>query len=385
MGQLGLSADPDGWLHTGYTINALTDQLENELWDADQAGGSGLGSAWAGPVADAFLRDWGTRRARYEDLISNARQAAAAITEFGERLADLMVRAYQLEQYWCGFGLTLLDSGERFMLPWGFERMPHGTQLSLRQCLEDSEHDIDAMWNDVRLAVDDLAGALESVLAAFADFEILAVSGGAWVLGKYVSGYVTDPLSILGDGMAIMQHSIDTSAKAALDDGERLEIAASEDGSRGMRVAADAAFGDGEHAVAMAGKFDGYAKVAGRVAFVAAAVTTAWQVRQSIRKDGALDGIETNAGSIATLAGASAATAIGGVVAAAILPEAAVGVGAVVIAGVIGVGVGATVQWVVDRNKKTINHEVHAVGDGLDDAGKWAAAHVDDLPSWLTS
>ncbi|WP_300612720.1 hypothetical protein [Trebonia sp.] len=385
MGSLGLAGDPDGWLHAGYTINTLMDQLDSDLDTADRAGGSGLRLAWAGPVADAFTQDWGSRRARYEDLIASARSGASAIIEFGERLADLLRRAYQLEQYWCGCGLTLLDGAEHFLLPWGFEHMPDGTQLSLRQCLEDSERDIGAMWNDVTAAVDDLVTGLESVLEALGDFQLLAVGGVAWVLGQYLGGYITDPFSLIADGVSVLKYNIDTTASDALDDAMRLETAAWQDGSQAVEGAADDAFDDAETAVAAAGKFDGYADVAGHVAFIASAVLTVWQVRDSIRKHGVLAGIEDNAGGIASLAAAPVIGAIGVTVAAAILPEAAVGVGAVVIAGVVGVGVSYGVQWAVDHNKKTINHVVHSVGDGVTDAAQWAGNHVSDLPSWLTN
>ncbi len=377
MGSLGLAGDPDGWLHAGYTISTLMDQLDSDLDTADRAGGSGLRQTWAGPVADAFTQDWGARRARYADLIASARSAAAAIIEFGERLADLLRRAYQLEQYWCGCGLTLLDGAEHFLLPWGFEHMPDGTQLSLRQCLQDSDRDIGAMWNDVTAAVDDLVTALESVLEALGDFNILAVDVSVWTAGQYLSGYLTNPLSLLADGMTIVAHSIDTTAKAALDEGVRLEMTAAEDGSRAVEAAADDAFDAGERAVAVAGKFDGYADLAGRAAFIAAIVITAWQVRDSIRKHGALAGVEDNAGNIAALVAVP--------VVAALLPEAVAGVGLVAALAVVGVGVGALVQWGVDHNKKTINHVVHSVGDGVTDAAQWAGNHVSDLPSWLTN
>ena len=395
MGSLGLTADPDGWLNAGYTINALMDSLENELDDADRIGGSGLRQSWAGPVAEAFMGHWGALRPRVEDLIDEGRRAAGAITNFGGKLEDFVKRAADLERYWLGFGLQL--EGALFTLPLGFEFLSPEHQLSFRQLVAESVRDVNAMWDDIRAAVDDVVTVLESLIAAFEDFEVLGLGALAGLFGGYLDGYLKDPVGLVSDGLSVLSYDTGRTATYALDHAYETVVATGEDTSRGMRAAADAITGDALRAATMAGKFDRVAEIGAKVSFVVAAVGLAWQIRGSIRKDGVVGGIEDHAGDIASLALTSVEASVGLAVAAALLPEAAVGVGAVVVAGVVAVGVSYGVQWVVDHNKTTINHAIsdighgaevtatavghkaEAVGHGLGNAADWGVRQAEDL------
>ena len=195
MGSLGLHADPDGWLNAGYSVRTLMDSLDSELYDADRIGGAGLSQSWAGPVAEAFTGHWSGVRSRAEDLIAQGRRAAAAITDFGSRLEDFVKRAADLERYWLSFGLQLGLDGMRFALPWGFEQLSPGHQVSFHQWLTESEGDVTAMWSDISVAVDDVVTALESLIVAFEDLAALELGalGGTlgWALGATAGGYRT--------------------------------------------------------------------------------------------------------------------------------------------------------------------------------------------------
>lgn len=394
MGSLGLHADPDGWLNAGYSIRTLMDSLDSELYDADRTGGAGLSAHWAGPVAEAFTGNWSGLRSRAEDLIAQGRRAAAAIIDFGGRLEDFVTRAADLESHWLSYGLQLGLDGMHFALPWGFEQLPAAHQVSFRQWLTESERDVTAMWSDVRAAVDDVVTALESLIAAFEDFEVLGFGAAAGVIGGYLGGYLKDPSSLASDAIDVLRDDFDRTAAYALDTAYDTVIATGEDASRGMRAAADAATRDALRAAAVAGKVDRYAKLGAKITLVGTVATLAWQTGQSIRKDGAVGGIEDHAGDIASLSLTPVEGAVGLAVAAALLPEAAVGVGAVVVTGAVAVGVGAGVQWVVDHNRATINHAVtdvgrgagvtaKAVGRGVEDAANWEAEHTKGLAKLL--
>ena len=175
MAGLSVKGDPDGWLDAGRTISTLMTQLDSELADANRVSGAGLTSLWQGPAASAFATDWNARRSRYENLIDNARRVAQAITGYGEKLLGLVQTAANLESTWCSVGLHLLESGEGFMLPPGVESMPTGTQLSLKQALVQSEHDVKQLADDAAGAAEDLAVALIAALTALLAFELIEV------------------------------------------------------------------------------------------------------------------------------------------------------------------------------------------------------------------
>jgi hypothetical protein len=389
MGSLGLHADPDGWLNAGYSIRTLMDSLDSELYDADRIGGAGLSQSWTGPVAEAFTGHWSGVRSRAEDLITQGRRAAAAIINFGSRLEDFVRRAAELESYWLNFGLQLGLDGMHFALPWGFEQLPPAHQVSFHQWLTESERDVTAMWSDMRAAVDDVVTALESLIAAFEDFEVVALGMAAGVAGGYLGGYLKDPLSLVDDGMSEVKESLDWARNHALDDAYKTVVAAGEDADRDATAAADATKAALRYAK-VAEIADDVEKVGGRVLLVAAVGMTAWETYGTAKKHGWVDAVEDHAGDIASLALITPEAVVGGVIAAALLPEAAVGVGAIVATGIVAFGVSEGVQWVVDHNKTTINHAVtdisrgagvtaKAVGHGVEDAAAWEARHAEGL------
>ena len=252
MGSLGVHGDPDGWLTAGYAIKAALDQAEYDLETAGGSGGTGLRPAWHGPVADAYQEAWGRRRDRYNDMIAHARRAVSALTDFGSRLADLQRQAYNLEQQWLGLGLHLAGDGLRFMLPWGHENLPHAAQMSLSSWLHESEQDVEAMWADIKAAVDDLVTVLESVIAALADFDLLEVGAMGWVMSTTWDALSHDPFSTAKDVI----HELDQyTLRTAWDvwfEARGLKQAFYKDGDEAVRASIRAAEDDAVQAVTMA-------------------------------------------------------------------------------------------------------------------------------------
>jgi hypothetical protein len=374
MGSLGLNADPDGWLNAGYTIRTLMDSLDNELSDADRVGGSGLAAHWAGPVADAFTGHWGGLRPRVEDLITQGRRAASAITDFGNRLADLVRQAHQLEEYWLGCGLQLELDGIHFTLPFGFEHLPHEHQLSFRQMVTESERDLTAMWDDVKAAVDDVVTVLESLIDAFEDFAVLDLGVGAGLVGGYLNGYRTNLPSLASDGLSVLSEGLDYAAPRALDAAYDMVVDASHDGQAVADVATKLAVGSAK----AAGVLDDVVKVGGPVLYVAAVGVTAWQTYDTAKKKGWVNGIEDHAGDWGGLAAGIAVTVLAPVEAPVI---------GVALAGIVAYGVGYGVQRWVNDNRTSINQGLtvighgagvtaKAVGNGVEDAAGWEATHV---------
>lgn len=375
MGSLGLHADPDGWLNAGYSVRTLMDSLDSELYDADRIGGAGLSQSWAGPVAEAFTGHWSGVRSRAEDLIAQGRRAAAAITDFGSRLEDFVRRAADLESYWLSFGLQLGLDGMHFALPWGFEQLSPGHQVSFHQWLTESERDVSAMWSDISAAVDDVVTALESLIAAFEDYVVLELGATAGIIGGVLNGYIADPPAILRDPEGLLQPRFDRTAINALDDAFDKVVMLGDDASSDMWAAAEAST---RNAVRDA-TFARYAKLGAKLTYVASAAYLLWEIKRSAKKDGVLGGIEDHTGDATALALTPLETAVGVAVATAVLPEAAVGVGAIVLTGVVALGVSSSVQWVVNHNKTTINHAINDVGHGVEDAAGWEAKHVEGL------
>ena len=74
------------------------------------------------------------------------------------------------------------------MLPPGVESMPAGTQLSLKQALVQSDHDVKQLADDAVGAAEDLAVALSAALAALLDFDLIEVG----VLQGVADGYLSN-------------------------------------------------------------------------------------------------------------------------------------------------------------------------------------------------
>jgi len=390
MGSLGVNADPDGWLNAGYTIRTLMDSLDNELSDADRVGGSGLAAHWAGPVADAFTGHWGGLRPRVEDLISQGRRAASAITDFGNRLADLVRQAHQLEEYWLGCGLQLEFDGIHFTLPFGFEHLPHEHQLSFRQMVTESERDVTAMWDDIKAAVDDVVTVLESLIDAFEDFAVLGLGVAAGLAGGYLGGYRTNLASLAGDGLSVLSEGLDYAAPRALDAAYDLVVDAGHDGEGLADVTTKVAVGSAKAARVL----DDVDKFGGPVLFIAAAGITTWQTYDTAKKVGWVNAIEDHSSDWTGLAVGAVAVAGLSVVG---LPA----IGAVVVGGAVAYGAGYLVQGYVNHHRTQVGHvltdighgsevvasaQVHAedaVGHGVEDAAGWEVKHAEGLADLL--
>ena len=359
MGTLGLHADPDGWLNAGYSIRTLMDSLDSELYDADRIGGTGLNQSWAGPVAEAFAGHWSGARLRAEDLIAQGRRAAAAITDFGGRLEDFVRRAADLESYWLSFGLQLDLDGMHFALPWGFEQLSPGHQISFHQWLTESERDLTAMWSDIRAAVDDVVTALESLIAAFEDYAALELGTLSWAAWN-VRDYFDDTMGRAGDILAV---SAPYFTKLAADAKSYADLASSDvdlADPADQPAAADMA----AQAEVRAGVLDNLGtavRVAGPVALVASNALTFEKVMSDENSQGWRVSLEENAGIIAGTATGDAITLF--------CDGAIPGLGPVVgplAGGIVAAGVGFTVQEVVDH-RKAVGHALTDVGHGIED------------------
>jgi len=381
MGSLGLHADPDGWLNAGYSIRTLMDSLDSELYDADRIGGAGLSQSWAGPVAEAFTGHWSGLRSRAEDLIAQGRRAAAAITDFGGRLEDFVKRAADLESHWLSFGLQIGLDGMHFALPWGFEQLSPAHQVSFHQWLAESERDITAMWSDIRVAVDDVVTALESLIAGFEDLAVLEFGalGGAlgWALGSTAGGYRKDLFTLGHDAVGWETDTFVRRAKHVEQVAEKLQEKWYQDGTQEMRTAGDSLVRDAKQDVKLAGEFDRYAKFGEHTLMVGAVVLTAAEVYSTAKTQGLVRGIEAHTDDITALAVSVPAGWMGVAIAGVVLAgaPAVVVVGAGVLAGgILAAGAGAVAQ-------SYVNHHQQQVGHMLRDAGATDVAKAVGLTS----
>lgn len=340
-----VTGDPYGWQDIGYTLSTRLGRLENEIATADAQGGTGLAGAWTGPAASEYLADWGRRHSRYADLIWHAQQAAAAIYNYGLRLADIAVQAGRLERTWLTVGLELGEAG--FLLPLNFGALPHLSQQGLRQALTESERDVARIRADIVGAYEDLWTAVRDALIVLEDFEVIGLAG----IGRGIQYELMDG-RVLEQALHYASHQLDEFAQPYED------LA---DLSRDLAdVTGDSDWTD------LAGSLDDIAGPAstaagifGVVGFAIAAVPILWDGYQDVRKDGWQRGIEAdathNAGDIASIGVAALIIAA---------PVDLPAMGALAI----GVGVGLTVQAVVDHHK--------AIGHALDEAASWGERHA---------
>jgi hypothetical protein len=363
MGSLGLHADPDGWLNAGYSIRTLMDSLDSELYDADRIGGAGLSAHWAGPVAEAFTGHWSGVRSRAEDLITQGRRAAAAITDFGGRLEDFVKRAADLESYWLGFGLQIGLDGMHFALPWGFEQVSPVHQVSFHQWLTESERDVTAMWSDIEASVDDVVTVLESLIAALDDLAVVELGVFAGLAGGWLDGYRKNVASLGQDGLSVLTERLVRGTNQGLDHAYDVAVGAGEDASRYSPAAVDDLV---KSAVHNANVVHEVGKWGGRGLLFASVGVTLWQTYDTAenKKKGWGDAFEEHAGDWAGLA---AGVAIG----AALAPVGLPAIGAVVVGGILATGVGDVVQAAVD-------HRV-AINDAARDVGEWEVKHAEGL------
>jgi hypothetical protein len=373
MGSLGLHADPDGWLNAGYSIRTLMDSLDSELYDADRIGGTRLTAHWTGPVAEAFSGKWSGLRSRAEDLIAQGRRAAEAIVDFGGRLEDFVRRAADLEGHWLSYGLQLGLDGTHFALPWGFEQLSPTHQVSFHQWLTESEHDVTAMWSDIRAAVDDVVTALESLITAFEDFAVLELGTAAELIGGDLDGYRANWVSAVSDGLTAATVGLGWARNHALDDAYKKVIAASEDASHDVQAAADTATKDALRTAAFTGKLDRVAKVGAPWLYAGTVAWTGWQTYDSVvnKHRGLLNGVEDNAGAWAGLAAGTAVFVLA--------PVSAPALGVVLLGGVAAWGVGKAAKWWVDDNRTSINQGFTDIGHGAGVAAKAVGRGVEDV------
>jgi hypothetical protein len=381
MGSLGLHADPDGWLNAGYSVRTLMDSLDSELYDADRVAGPGLQQSWAGPVADAFTQHWSGVRSRAEDCITHGRRAAVAIIDFGGKLEDFARRAAELESYWLSFGLELGADGMQFALPWGFEHLPPAHQVSFNQLLSESNRDVEAMRSDIEAAVADVVTVLESLIAAFEDYALLDLGALSWAALAIAGGLVHDaernPFFLVHDALHDTERPLTDAAHAA----ERFAWLARADvplADAADRPAAEELAASAEQVAATTGVLSNVAKVGSPVGLVAANVTTAAVVGYDIKHNGWRVGLEENADLIATTVTADGTDAALNLVAPG-FGETPLGMA---IGGVVGVGVGFTVQAVVDH-RKAVGHALTDVGHGVEDVGEWEAKHAEGLAKFV--
>jgi hypothetical protein len=359
MAGLSVKGDPEGWLDAGRAVSTLMAQLDSELADANRVSGAGLTNLWQGPAASAFATDWSARRSRYEDLIDHAQRVAQAITGYAEKLLGLVQAAANLESTWCSVGLHLLESGAGFMLPPGVESMPTGTQLSLRQALTQSEHDVEQLAADAAGAAEDLAVALGAAIAALLAFDLIEVG----VLRSIADGFVSERLSpselphdvldIVEVGSRALRVYFDTEAANA---GTRAAQLSSDlrDGTPDEQSVAGSllpqAGRDAQTAAANADDINQLDDVASPLAVVTNNGLTLGKVIYDGQHEGYRASLEQNAGLIASTATDDAIVLA--------FPQAGpVGVAA---GAIVAAGVGYTVQTIVDH-RQAIGHFVEDV------------------------
>jgi len=395
MGALGLEGDPEGWQHAGYTISAVVNQLAEELDVADARGGNGLRPCWSGPVSEAYLELWARRHGRYGDLIYQAGRAASALVQFGERLADLMYRASDLEHQWLYAGLHLTADGLWFMLPIGHENLAHEAQATLHGYLTRSEEDIRAMRADLTAAIRDVVTVLVSVLDALADFQAIELgvlgTSARWAFegaGWEVKHAFYDDL--LGTGSGILKHegeAFKVRAEHNLKVADFLAEKWAEDGDHDARIAGQSLVRDARTDVKVAGDFKDFADIGeGALTAVQVGITFGGTYLDA-RKRGWVTAIEDNSRNWGMLAGGAAADAgvtwlLGTAAAAGVVAAAPVlvTVGAVVVTGVVAVGVGDLVQHEVTKHRAGTTRVLTDIGHGVEDASVWGAKETGLIP-----
>jgi uncharacterized protein YukE len=386
MSALGVQGDPDGWTNAGHTIRAAASQLADDLDAADASGGSGLRQSWHGPMSDAYQDVWNRRYGRLGDLIYQAGRAATALIDFGEALVGLQQRAWDLERQWLGLGLHLSADGVSFALPFGHESLAQEVQATLHAFLGESERDIEAMWADIRAAVGDLVTVLESVIDALEDFVMIGVSVDEWVAStaRDVASITwhdvrQDPFPLLRDFLDTEATYLKQLANNAEKSAVKLKADAAKDGDEFARLAAQDTEHDAEDSVKVADEYGDDADSDAGPLMVIAATVTAVETAVAIHRHGAVNGIEENLGSMASLA-----TAVGIAAGAAALVAASapvlVPVGVMVVGAIACAGVGHLVQSEADSHRKGTDQALTAIGHGIERASVLGAKETDLIP-----
>jgi uncharacterized protein YukE len=381
---LGVHGDPGGWQHAGLTLSAAVAQLTAELETADGVGGSGMRSAWQGPVADAYLDAWQTRHDSYTDLIRQVERASGALINFGERLADLQARAARLESQWLSTGLHLTADGTQFTLPQGYAGVAHDILATLRGFVDEAAGDVEAMWRDIAEATGDLVTVLESVIDAVEDFQSIEYAAVHSALGWAFHALVKDWSNPWGPGGELLTHEIKAiEIRANHNEAVAEELAAkwAKDSDPDVRAAGRSLVSDAEDDVKTAEDLKPLKDVGGGVLTAVTVGFTIAQTAQTARKKGWVDSIEDHsddltqvAVGIAVGAGTEAlmgtAVMAGAVAAAPVL----VTIGVVVVSGLLCYGIGEGVKHEVVTHRAGSTRVLTDIGSGIKDAAVWSDA-----------
>jgi hypothetical protein len=381
MSTLGVHGDPGGWQHAGLTLSSAAGQLAAELQAADAVGGSGLGPAWQGPVAETYLAAWRTRHDSYADLIQQVDRAAGALIDFGERLADLQARAARLESYWLGTGLHLTADGTQFIMPSGYVGLAEHLVAALRGFVVEAAVDVAAMWRDIAEATGDLVTVLESVIDAVEDFQSLAYTAVSGALGWAFNAIVKDWEKPWGPGGELLKAEIGAIEIRAVHNEKVAEALAaewSEDADADARAAGLTLVSDAQDDVQAADALDVVKSVGGGVL---TAVTVGFAVAQTAKtagKVGWVNAIEDNSDELTKVAAGVAVgfatealmtTVLAGAVAAS---PVLVPIGLVVGGTLLCAGAGAFVHHEVVTHRAGSTRVLTDIGSGVDDAAVWA-------------
>jgi len=391
MSALGVHGDPGGWQHAGHTLGAAVTQLTAELQAADAVGGSGLRPAWHGPMAESYLAAWETRHGHYGDLIHQVGRASGALIDFGERLADLQVRAARLESHWLSMGLHLTADGLRFTLPHGYAGLAHEVLATLRGFEAEAASDITAMWHDIEGAVADLVTILESVIDALVDYQAIsytAVSAAlGWAFTTTADEWRKRPWKPAGEFIVDRIEGIEARAKHNLEVAQALEAKWSKGADTHVRAIGRALVRDAQDDVKAADGLKGLRTFGDRALIAASAVYTLAETAKTAHKEGWINSIEDHSDDWAELAagvGVMAVTpALMGtavMVSAAAVAPVLVTVGIVVAGGLVCAGIGAGVKYEVDHHRAGTTRVLTDVGDGIGDAAVWAGKHTVLIP-----
>jgi len=371
---LGVHGDPGGWQHAGYTLGAAVNQLTAELQAADAVGGSGLGPAWYGPVAQSYQAAWKARHGHYGDLIYQVRRGSEALIDFGERLADFQVRAARLESHWLSTGLHLTADGLRFTLPHGYMGLAHDILATLRGFEAEAASDIAAMWRDIERAVADLVTILESVIVALEDYQALSYTAVhaalAWSFNSTVDELRKKPWEIPSELILERMKAIEVRADHNLQVAKALDAKWSKDADSDVRAAGRALVRDAKDDVKAAKPLKGLAKVGDHALTAVTVAYTVVETTTTARKKGWINSIEDHSDDLASLvAGIGVGVATEALMGTAVVAGAVaaspvlVPVGIVVGGGLLCAGIGALVKHEVDHHRAATTRVLTEIGD----------------------
>lgn len=393
MSALGVTGDPAGWQHASDTMAVAVRQLTDELDAADAQGGSGLRRAWYGPVADAHQELWSKRHGRYGDLLYQAGRAAGALGDFAGRLWNFQVQAARLESQWLGLGLHLTSDGMSFTLPLGWENLEHEFQSLLHARVAEAVRDVEAMWDDIRVAVSDLVTIVESVIDGVEDFGAIELSvtlaAVGWTAKTMWHDVIEHPLDDVGSVLGAAGALIEARAAHNLAVAESLSAEWIEDSDHDVQAAGRSILVDTHDSQVLDDTFGDLGKLGGRVFAAAGAGIVVGQTYLDARKQGWVTAIENHAGSVAGAAAGFGVEAvsdalIGGVVAGGVATAPVLiplGLAVVVGGAIVVAGVGAAVNYGVGHHRAGTTRVLTDIGHGIEGAATWSAEETGLSPA----